>query len=211
MANCVFKPFSNVIFVKFITHTADDFSTFCRGKVDNIRATTATAPAPMIEHRQVHPLASYNNVTVEEVSQILRTTPNKQCEFDPMPTQLVKKLCDVLAPIITFMANAFFTQSLFPDFRKHAVVRPRIKKSSLDPLDIKSYRSISNLSLVSKTVERLVVDRMNIHVNQYGRFPAQPSAYRQNHSTETAVTIVDNDIVRSTDTGTVSALVLLNS
>ena len=78
-----------------VTHTADDFTTFFTGKVDTIRATTATAPVPMIEHRQVPPLAIFNNVTVEEVSQILRKTPNKQCELDPMPTWLVKELCDV--------------------------------------------------------------------------------------------------------------------
>ena len=102
------------------------------------------------------------------------------------------------------MANASFIQGLFPDSHKHAVVRPRIKK----PLDIKSYRPISNLSLVSKTVERFVVNRMNVHANQYGLFPALQSAHRQHHSTETAVTIVHNDIVRSTDAGFVSALVL---
>ena len=60
------------------------------GKVDAIRATTATALAPAIEHRQVPPLATFNNVTVEEVSQILRKTPNKQCELDPIKTWLAK-------------------------------------------------------------------------------------------------------------------------
>ena len=98
----------------------------------------------MIAHKQVPPLASFNNVTVEEVSQILRKTPNKQCELDPMPTWLVKELRDVLAPIITSMANASFTRGLFPDSYKHAVVRPRIKKPFLDPFDIKSCRPISN-------------------------------------------------------------------
>ena len=54
------------------------------------------------------------------------------------------------------------------------------------------------------------MNRMNVHVNQYGLFPAQQLAYRQHHSTETAVTIVRNDIMRSTDAGFVSALVLLD-
>ena len=43
-------------------HSRDDFSTFFTGKVDTIRATTATSPAPMIEHRQVLSLASFSNV-----------------------------------------------------------------------------------------------------------------------------------------------------
>ena len=41
-------------------------------------------------------------------------------------------------------------------------------------------------------------------------FQPQQSTYRQHHPTETAVTIVRNDIVRSTDAGFVSALVLLD-
>ena len=188
-----------------LPHAADDFSTFFTRKVDTICTTTATASAPMIEHRQVPSLSSFNNVTIEEVSQILRKTPNKQ-----LPAWLVKELCDMLTPIITSMANASFTQGLFSDSHMHAVVRPRIKKPSLDPLDNKSYRTISNLTLVSRTVERLVVNQMNIHVNQYGLFPARQSAYRQHHSTETVVTIVHNDIiVRSTDARFVSALALV--
>ena len=36
------------------------------------------------------------------------------------------------------------------------------------------------------------------------------SAYRQHHSTETAITIVHNDIVRAIDAGELSLLVLLD-
>ena len=191
------------------TAAADDFKAFFTGKVDTNRATTATAPAPTIEHGQVPSLANFNNVTVEEVSQIPRKIPNKQCELDPTSTWLVRNLCDVLAPIITSMANGSFTQGSFPDSHKHAVFRPRIKKPSLDPLDIKSYRPISNMSLVSKTVERLVLNRMDVHANRYGLLPTRQSAYRQHHSTETEVTIVHHDMERSTDADFVSALVLL--
>ena len=40
--------------------------------------------------------------------------------------------------------------------------------------------------------------------------PMRQSAYRQHHSTKTAVISVHNDIVRATDAGLVSALVLLD-
>ena len=51
---------------------------------------------------------------------------------------------------------------------------------------------------------------MNVHVNQYGLLPARQAAYRQHHSTETAVTIVHNDIMSFTNAGFVSTLVLLD-
>ena len=66
-------------------------------------------------------------MTVEEVSDSEEKT--EQLKLDPMPTWLVKDLCDVLAPIITFMANVSFTPCLFPDSHKHVVVRPRIKET----------------------------------------------------------------------------------
>ena len=88
--------------------------------------------------------------------------------------------------------------------------RSSADQKAFDPLDIKSYKPISNLSLVSKIVERLAVDQLNIHANHYDLLPERLSAYRLHYSTETAVTIVHNDIVRSTDAGFVSTLVLLD-
>ena len=89
-------------------------------------------------------------------------------------------------------------------------MRPRIRKPSLEPLDIKSYRPISNLSFISKVVERLAVNRFSDHAFQHNLLPERQSAYRRYHSTETAITIVYNDIVPSTDAGFVSAWVLLD-
>ena len=67
-----------------------------------------------------------------------------------------------------------------------------------------------NLSFVSKTVERLEVNRLAAHANQHSLLPVCQSAYRQHHSIENAVTSVHNDIVRATDEGLASALVLLD-
>ena len=76
-----------------------------------------------------------------------------------------------------------------------------IKKPIRDLFDIKSFRRISNLSFVSKIIERLVVDRFNAHISTYHLLQ---SAYRLYHSTETAITIVHNDIVHAIDDGNVS-------
>jgi len=80
---------------------------------------------------------------------------------------------------------------------KHALVTPRLKKPALDPDTASSYRPISNLSFIS--VERLVAKRFTSHVSLHTLFPAQQSAYRPFHSTETAVLSVHNDLVRAVD------------
>ena len=190
-----------------VPHSAQDFSTYFTSKVDNIRATTANAPRANITCEEVPLFTGFHGVTVEEVSLLISKSSNKQCELDPIPTWLVKELTDVLAPTIRDMADASFRQGKFPDSHKHAIVRSLIKKPSLD---LQSYRPISNLSFVSKIIERLVVNRVSDHTQQHSLLTECQSAYRQYQSTETAIAIVHNDIVCAIDHGFVSALVLLD-
>jgi len=56
----------------------------------------------------------------------------------------------------------------------------------------------------------MVTSRFVLHSENNKLFPASQSAYRQFHSTETAVCIVHNDLVRSIDRGHVMALVMLD-
>ena len=94
--------------------------------------------------------------------------------------------------------------------QKLAIVAPRLKKPTLDADDVNSYRPISNLSFASKLVERVVASRYREYAERQELFPAQQSAYRRYHSPETAVVCVVNDIIRATDNGKVSGLVLLD-
>ena len=126
----------------------------------------------------------------------IQIAPNKKCILDAIPTWVIKRCCSALAPAITNVIELSFEEGIFPESHKHAVVRPRIKTPSLDPLNIRSFRPISNLSFISKLTERLVVNRYNEHAGVCHLLPVRQSAYRQHHSTETAITIMHNDIVR---------------
>ena len=95
-------------------------------------------------------------------------------------------------------------------FKKKAVTLPILKKSSLDPLDLNSYRPISNLSFVSKMVERVVDSRLIAYSDSNNLTPVFQSAYRRNHSTETALVRLYNDMIRVIDSGQVGAVVLLD-
>jgi len=81
---------------------------------------------------------------------------------------------------------------------------------TLDPDDVSSYRPISNLPYISKFIERVVVSRLSHHMSTFNLLPAQQSAYRSFHSTETALLSVHNDLVCAIDSGKVSLLVLLD-
>jgi len=70
----------------------------------------------------------------------------------------------LLAGTLAEMVNASLREEIFPNVLKNAIVRPQLKKPSLDPDDVSSYRPISNLSFVSKMVERVVISRFDEHV-----------------------------------------------
>ena len=59
-------------------HTADDFARYFTSKVDAIRASTSGAPLPTVTRRLVPPLSSFDGVTVEEISNIIRKAPSNQ-------------------------------------------------------------------------------------------------------------------------------------
>jgi hypothetical protein len=100
-------------------------------------------------------------------------------------------------------------QSLLPTAQKQALVKPRVK-TSLDPSDVNLYRPVSNLSFISKLVERTVSMRFVLHAKRNGLFPVRSSSYKANHSIETAALSVYSDIVRAVDQKCVTALALLD-
>ena len=116
----------------------------------------------------------------------------------------------MLAPVVTLLVNQSFDEATFPDGGKVVVVKPILKKPNLDPFDLKSWRPISNVSFVSKIVERIAIQHFNRHCSTYNLLPKYQSAYRLHYSTETAVAVVFHDNARALDSGQICALVLLD-
>src|SRR6218665_2202612 len=65
------------------------------------------------------------------------------------------------------------SSSMYPKFRRlypqntsvpSFIIRPRVKKPGLDPTDPASYRPISNLSFISKLVERVIHKQLSDYV-----------------------------------------------
>lgn len=191
-------------------HTEHELAIHFTSKVDKIRTSTSLAGQPDISVRHCAALSSFQHVTADEVRQLVRRAPCKHCALDPVPTWLLKRAIDVLAPTIAAVCNSSLQAGHFPDSQKQARLTARLKKPSLNPDDLNSFRPISNLTFLSKIVERIVVKQFTHHADLHGLFPPNQSAYRQFHSTESAVLLVHNDIVRAIDRGHNVALVLLD-
>ena len=82
------------------------------------------------------------------------TSRTKSCSLDPMPTSILKEAIDVL------LCNASLFSGQLPVSRRHVIITPLLKKSSLDAMDLKNYRHVSDLTFVSKVTERMVSEQL---------------------------------------------------
>ena len=75
---------------------------------------------------------------------------------------------------------------------------------------MKNYRPVSNLSFLSKILEKVVASRVNSYMNSSHTSNDYQSAYRKFHSTKRALLKIHNDILSSMDDGRVTAMALLD-
>ena len=91
-----------------------------------------------------------------------------------------------------------------------ALVHPLLKKSNLDKSELKNFRPISNLTFLSKLIERAVCSQLTLFLESNDLLPHVQSAYRHGHSTETALLKVYSDLADAVDRGEVTLLGLLD-
>ena len=76
--------------------------------------------------------------------------------------------------------------------------------------NIESYRPVSNLSFLGKTIEVAVKKQLTAHMEKLNVLPEEQSAYREYHSTETALCGIVSDLLEYMDDGKCAILVLLD-
>ena len=151
----------------------------------------------------------FKPLTDEDVRVLVQRSSKKSCALDPMPTTLVTECVDLLLPVIKQMINLSLENANFPDAWKEALVNPLLKRFGLDLL-YKNFRPVSNLPYISKLMERSASDQLIAHRSSNGLYPDLKSAYVKNHSTETVLLRVKNDILMNMNKGQLTLLVLLN-
>jgi hypothetical protein len=191
-------------------HSADDFAQYFSDKIANIRISTAGAAPPSFSTHPPSVFSDFRTVTEADVISVIVNAPSKQCELDPIPTWLLKKCVTFLAPFLTVFFNQSLSDGIMPDCMKIATVTPLLKKHNLDPTDLSNYRPVSNLSFLSKILEKIAGKPCVGYLESNMRLPKNQSAYRAKHSTETALLRVYSDLVASCDSGKISLLALLD-
>ena len=97
----------------------------------------------------------FTHTTTSEVRSIILKSTNASCDLDPFPTRLLNHyIADLIVPI-TAIINLSMREGVVPPNFKQALVTPIIKKKTLCRNEFKNYRPISNLSFLSKILEKI--------------------------------------------------------
>ena len=196
---------------------ASEFAQFFQSKVARIRVRldgVSDHDDYSVEFRVEHPPGSlflgFRPVEEANILQYVRELNKTYCSLDPINVSKITIAYESAAPFISILVNKIFSECNFVSSEKLALWRPLLKKVGLDREDMNSYRPVSNLSFLSKVVERAILDQLLPFLEQNGIVPKYQSAYRQYHSTETALCRIYNDLVTCACSGGVSLLVLLD-
>ena len=196
---------------------AGDFAEFFSGKIEKIRTavrdeqeegseelTVDSLPAPTCT------LTKFEEIRVNELVRVVKEMSSKSCDLDPIPTWLVKDCLEELAPILTNIINKSLLRSTVPDIMQKALVMPTIKNPNGDTDLFSNYRPVSNISFVSKVLEKVVLNQLNSYLWMNDLLNADQSGYRAGHSCETLLAGMFDDLLKDLDSGKVSALLLLD-
>ena len=153
-------------------------------------------------------LLNFTPVTEQFLSDLLQKTPAKSCMPDPVP--VLKEDLELIVPPVTNITNASLSEGVFPSSPKKAIIFPSLKKANPDHIEYNSYRPISNIAFLSKTLERAASIQTTNYLLENDLFAKFQSAYRRYHSTETALICVMNDILGEIDSGNKVVLVMLD-
>ena len=105
---------------------------------------------------------SFKQLDEEDVKHLIAKSNRKTSSLDPMQTSIVVQCQDILLPVLTRMINMSLNSGVFPAEWKVADARPLAKKWNLDTCTaFENLRPVSNLSYVSKLIERTVFNLTN--------------------------------------------------
>ena len=191
---------------------ANTFGHFFSDKIAKIRiALKSSLPVSLTRpNSNSTALSSFEPVSEGNILKIIKSSSTKSCDLDPIPTALVKECADILVTSVTNIINYSLREGSFPHCLKTAYVTPLLKKPDLDRNLLKNYRPVSNLSFISKLIEKVVAKQLNDYIDSAGLSNVNQSAYWRLHSTESALLKIQNDIAASMDSGKAVALTLLD-
>ena len=118
-------------------------------------------------------------------------------------------MIDVCIPAISRVINLSLEKGRFYTNWKTAVVRPLIEPRQKGATQ-SNYQPVSNLSFISKVVEKHALKQFNKQCDDHDLLPENQSAYGKHYSCETSLLRITNDILWNMENKLITAVTLLD-
>ena len=192
----------------------DSFNRFFEEKIDTIRenfkcSQESANGSTNSNQYSGSKLKDFKPVNISEIDDILSNIEFKSSTVDPIPAKLIKENKDIFLPVLCDIVNASLTSGTM-DGTKLAHITPLLKGTGLDTTNLKNYRPISNLSFIGKLIERVVLIRLNEHLDLNNLNITHQSGYKKGHSTETLLVKIVNDLLIATNENKATVVMLLD-
>lgn len=138
-------------------------------------------------------------VKQDEVKKIIVELKDGAAGEDGITSVGLKCVVDYIAEPLTHMANMSFSQGVFPNEMKKAMVSPLYKAK--DPMSFSNYRPISLLSTFSKVLEKLMYKRLLDFLNKFKILNKFQFGFRNNHSTYMALIVLLENLLNALEKG----------
>ena len=155
--------------------TVQDFLDFFNKKVDVCRATGGGLPESHL-HPAPAVLQFYLPYIIDEIRNVISGASSKTCARNPIPSHLVKAFLTELLSFIIDIWNTSLLEGCLPVSQWHAIVTSRLKKADMNPCDAKNYRPVSNLTCMSKIIEKLVCRQLVAYFEQHSLISSYQAA-----------------------------------
>ena len=151
---------------------------------------------------------SFHSVTPEDIIKTVKSMKSNACGIDEISAFFIKLSIDSSSRIFAEIVNASLRSGYFPSRWKKARIKPIPKVD--EPLEATDFRPISLLIAFSKILEKIVANQMKTYLINYNILDKFQSAYKQKHSTITALIDITNNIYKAMDNSEITILVLLD-
>ena len=139
---------------------------------------------------------------------ILAISPDKAAGIDKIAARLLRLAAPAVALSIAKLINLSFCTGTFPSRWKIAKVTPLYKNGAeCHPCN---YRPISLLPVLSKVIERHMHDTLYTFLCDNNLIFSRQSDFRKNHSTETALIKLIDELLFNLDQDRVTGVVLID-
>ena len=174
------------------------------------RTGTTTPDLPSLLPRVCSDRFRVHPVSLEHLTDIVLSMSNsKSCGDDGLPLIVIKRCFPVLGPVILNIVNTSLATGIVPDSWKMSLVKP-IYKSSGPLSDPANFRPISLVPGIAKIAERVVHEQLYGFIETRHLFSESQHGFRRHHSTHSALTSVNDTLLRAMDRGEIAMLVLLD-